>query len=328
MVLRDAAFEFGFALVVESDARLGGGEGVAVFVKLLAELGQLGLEHTRGGAGFGDELFLFRELAGEVGILRVERADRGGELGALGGDLGVALVGEVGVEHAVIGGERLETAGLRDLAFQRVHAALLFGEHVGYAEQVRLGVFEFAQRVLLLALEFRDAGRFLEHRAAFLGFRGKDLVDLALRHDRVGGAADAGIHEQVVDVAQTAERSIQSVFGAPVTEDPAGDGDLVEIDFERLLAIRHRQRDLRHAERLAFFRAVKNDICHLAAAQGFRGSLAEHPADGVHDVGFSATIRADDARDALGEFEHGLVGEGFEALDFEGFEIHGVAVLS
>jgi hypothetical protein len=29
----------------------------------------------------------------------------------------------------------------------------------------------------------------------------------------------------------------------------------------------------------------------------------------------------------LGEFEHGLVGEGFEALDFEVFEIHAVSVL-
>ena len=40
VVLRDAAVELGFALVVESDACLSGGEGVLVFVEFLADLGE------------------------------------------------------------------------------------------------------------------------------------------------------------------------------------------------------------------------------------------------------------------------------------------------
>jgi hypothetical protein len=115
----------------------------------------------------------------------------------------------------VSAGERLVAAGLGDLALERVHPALLLGEHVGNAQQVGLGVFEFAQRLLFLALELGDAGGLLEHRAAFLGLRGKDLVDLALRHDRVGGAADAGVHEHVVDVLEAAKRAVDPVFGRP-----------------------------------------------------------------------------------------------------------------
>ena len=228
----------------------------------------------------------------------------------------------MGVEHAGVGGERLIAAGLGDLALERVHPALLFGEHVGNAEQVGLGVFEFAQRFLFLALELRDAGGLLEHRAAFFRLGGEDLVDLALRHDRVGGAADAGVHEHVMDVLEAAERVVDPVFRVAVAEHPAGDGDFVEIDFERSFAIGHRQGDFRHAERLAFFGAVENDVGHFTAAQGLGGGFAEHPADGIDDVGFAAAVGTDDAGDAFGEFKDGLVREGLEAVDFQSFEIH------
>ena len=47
----------------------------------------------------------------------------------------------------------------------------------------------------------------------------RDLVDLALRHDRVGGPADPGVHEQVVNVLQAAERAIDPVFRAQQLRD-------------------------------------------------------------------------------------------------------------
>ena len=322
MVLGDAAFELRLALVVEGDAGFRAGKGRAVLVELLAEFGKLGFEKAGGGACLGNSLFLFRELALEMRVLRIEGADRIGQLGALPSDLHIALVGEVRVENTVIGGERLEAAGLCHLALQGVHAALLLREDVGNPEQVRLGVFEFAEGVLFLALELRDASRFFEDGAALLGLGGEDLVDLTLRHDRIGGAADAGVHEQIVEIAQPAKGAVETVFRAAVAEHPAGDGDLVEIHFQRLLAIRHRQGDLRHAERLAFLGAVENDIRHLAAAQCLRGGFTEHPADRIDNVGLAATVRPDNAGDSFGEFEHGSVGKGFETLDFEGLEIH------
>jgi len=163
---------------------------------------------------------------------------------------------------------------------------------------------------------------FLEHRAAFFRLGGKNLVDLALRHDRVSGPADAGVHQQVVDVLQAAERAIDPILRAPVAENPAGESDFVEIHFERAFAIRHRQRDLRHAERFALFRAVENDVRHFASAEGLGGGFAEHPADRIDHVGLAAAVRADDAGHALGEFKQGFIGERLEAVDFESFKIH------
>src|SRR6185436_18620095 len=80
---------------------------------------------------------------------------------------------------------------------------------------------------------------------------------------------------------------------------------------------------LRHAHRLALVRAVEDDVRHFVATEGLGGGLAEHPADGIHDVGFAAAIRADDAGHALMEFKGGLVRKGLEAVDVESFEIHG-----
>ncbi len=288
----------------------------------MAEFGEFALEGAGGGAGFGDGFLLGGKLRFKLGVAHFEAADRSQQFVALGGEFDELAVAEVGVEHAGVGGERLVAAGLGDLAPEGIHPALLFGEHVGNAEQVGLGVFEFAQRLLFLALEFGDAGGFLEHRAAFLRLGREDLVDLALRHDRVGGAADAGIHEHVVDVLEAAKRAVDPVFRAAVAEHPAGDRHFVEIHLQRFLAIGHGQRDLGHAERLAFFGAVEDDVGHFAAAQGFGGGFAEHPADGIHHVGFAAAVGSDDAGHAFGEFEHGLVRKGLEAVDFQSFEIH------
>ena len=62
--------------------------------------------------------------------------------------------------------------------------------------------------------------------------------------------------------------------------------------------IRHRQRDLRHAERLALARAGEDHVFHARAAQALGALLAQHPTDGVAQVGFSTAVRAHDGGDA------------------------------
>ena len=54
--------------------------------------------------------------------------------------------------------------------------------------------------------------------------------------------------------------------------------------------------------------------------------FAQDPAHGVEDVGFAATVRADDGRDAFVEIEHGLIGERFEPEEFKGVEVHRMEV--
>ena len=169
-VLADAGLEFVFAFLVEGHASFGAVERVAVFVEALADFGEFAFEDAGGGAGFVHCFLFCGELHREFRVTDFEPADRGEQLIAFGGELDEFSMAEVRVEYAGVGGECLIAAGFRDLALERVHAALLFGEHIRNAQQVGFGVFEFAQRFLFLALELRDAGGFFEHRAAFLGF--------------------------------------------------------------------------------------------------------------------------------------------------------------
>ena len=125
-----------------------------------------------------------------------------------------------------------------------------------------------------------------------------------------------------MNVLQAAERAVDPVFRTPVAEHPAGQRDFVEIDLQQAFAVGHRQRDLGHAEWFALFGAVKNDVCHFAAAEGLGGGFAEHPADRIDHVGLAAAVRADDAGHALGKFEHSFIRERLEAVNFESFEIH------
>ena len=79
--------------------------------------------------------------------------------------------------------------------------------------------------------------------------------------------------------------------------------------------------DVGHAERLAVARAGEDHVFHAGAAQALGGLLAEHPTDGVADVGFAAAVGADNGGDARPvEPQFGAVAEGLESLEFDAFE--------
>ena len=67
----------------------------------------------------------------------------------------------------------------------------------------------------------------------------------------------------------------------------------------------------------------KIDVLHLAAAAQLLGAgLAQNPADGVGDVRLARAVRPDNAGNALADLDLCLIGEGFEALDFQFFQAH------
>ena len=217
----------------------------------------------------------------------------------------------------------LIAARLARLALERADLPLHFADDVGEADEVGLGVLELAERLFFLALVLGDTGGLLENRAAVLGTRGENRVDLALLHDRVGGASDAGVHEHAVDVAQAAGGFVEFVFAGAVTEDAPGDGDFVVGGAEVLFAIAEGERDFGHAERGPRFGAGEDDVLHFAAAEGLGRLLAKDPADAVEDVAFAAAVGADDGGDSGMEFEGGAVGERLKSNDVERLQVHG-----
>ncbi len=205
------------------------------------------------------------------------------------------------------------------------HVAACLGQEVGVvstcdvrdAEEIRLCVLQLPQSFFLLRFELCDACRFLEDGAAILRLRAKEHVDLALGHDGVGGAADAGAGEEVVDVFEAADGAVDAVFALAIAEYATRDRYFVVFHLERFFAVTHRECDLCHAERLAVIGAIKNNIRHLATTQRLGTRLAEHPADRIHHIALTATVWAYDASDSFVKLKFRLVCEGFEAVYVE-----------
>src|ERR1035437_6992686 len=219
-------------------------------------------------------------------------------------------------------------ARFASLTLQRADLPFHFLDGVGNAQKILLGLFQFTERFFFLLFEFRDAGGFLENHPAIFRLARKNLRDVALRQNAVGRATDARAHEKLLNVLEPARRAVEKIFAAAVAKNPARQRHFVIGNFDARCAqtffadAAERERDFAHAHRLATVRAVEDHVRHFAAAQRLGRLLAEHPADGVGDVRFAATVRADDGRDAGLKIQRRLVREGLEAKNREILKIH------
>jgi len=209
------------------------------------------------------------------------------------------------------------------LALERVQLSAYLVHDVAHAYEVLAGGVELALRLVALLLVARDPGGFLDEDAPLVGLRGQDVVELVLVHHRIGARVGARPGEEIENVAQARRILVQKVFAL---------ARAVEATADRHLGPRHRehaivaegQLDLREADRLARRRAVEDQVFHALAAQRLRALLTERPADRFRDVALAAAVRSDDRRDARRDLEDGLLREGLEAVQRDGFEAHGV----
>src|SRR5262249_13522304 len=144
----------------------------------------------------------------------------------------------------------------------------------------------------------------------------------ALRDDAVGVGAGAAAEEHLLHVAEPAQLAVDEVLALAAAVDAAADLDFFARYAEEAPAVVEGHGDLGHAEAAARRRAVENDVGHLAAAEALGALLAEDPADGVHDIGLSRSVGADNGGQAVGEVELRSLGEALEAGQFQALE-HG-----
>ena len=218
----------------------------------------------------------------------------------------------------------LESPRLAGLNSQAANAAAALLQQVGDAREVLVRALELAQRLLLLQLEARDAGRFFEDRATRLRVCGQHRVDAALFHHRVAAGSEAGVEQHVAHVLETHFGAVQQVGGFLLEREATRDVDL-RATLELPFGILERDRHFGHAHGLAAFGALEDDVGHLGAAQALGALVAEHPLDGVHNVGLAAAVGADDAGQPRVELELGAVGEGLEATGDETLEAHEIS---
>jgi len=195
-------------------------------------------------------------------------------------------------------------------------------DDVGQPQQVLLDAFQAALSFQLLGLEATDARRFFEDSAAVLGVGLQQAVHLALFDQAVGVHADARATEHVPDIPQAAGLAVDQVFAFAAAVHPPRNVDFGGVHGESALRVVEHDRGFGGVHRLAAAgaRALENHIRHFLAAEALGALLAQHPFEGIDDVGFARAVGTDDHRDPVRELKARLVGKAFEADQFKGFE--------
>ena len=209
------------------------------------------------------------------------------------------------------------------LLTQRLDLQLQLGDLVADAQKIVLCRCKSPLRLLLAVAVLGDARRLFKNLASVGALDREDLVDTALADIGIALAAEAGVHKQLVDVAQADGLPVDIVFTLAGAVIPAGDDHFVRVVAQGAVGVVQHERGLGKTDLPALLRAAEDDVFHLLSAQRTGVLLAHDPTDRVGDIRFSAAVRADDRGDVVAEADDRPVGERFEALNFEMFQIHG-----
>ena len=192
---------------------------------------------------------------------------------------------------------------------------------------------ERAREILLRALQLElgppaalavlaEPRRLLDQQPALAGTRHDDLLDLALRDDRVHLLAEPGVGQHFDDVDEPAARAVQAVLALSVACQPAHDRDLGEVRVEAAVRVVDHDLDLGGARAGDPVPAREDHVLHQLPAHRQRGLLAERPQHCIGDVRLARAVRADDHGHAGAELELGSLREGLEALHRDRAQMH------
>ena len=171
-------------------------------------------------------------------------------------------------------------------------------------------------------LEHENAGRFLKNGPPILRLGIHDLFDLSLPDDGITFFAQADGMQTIDDVFHAAGLFVDQVFALPAAEQATSHRHFRIIEVRKhVRRIVERESDLTKRLALALLRSAENNVLHVRSAHGLGRLLAEHPADRVRHVAFSAAIRADDARHAVIEFDLRFICKRLKAVEFHLFKI-------
>ena len=145
---------------------------------------------------------------------------------------------------------------LASLALDGFDAALL-----AY-ECERETTLKAALRARSFVAEAGDARSLLEKLAPVLIFGGDNGIYLALTYKRIAVRAEAGVHKQLVHIAQPYKLAVYFIFALAASVISAGNGDNIALVFKGFIGIIKREAHLREADGLSYRGAAEDDILH------------------------------------------------------------------
>ncbi len=208
------------------------------------------------------------------------------------------------------------------LALQRTQPRARLALHVERAREVLLGALELQLGAPAALAVLAEAGGLLDHQPPLARAREHDLLDLALRDDRVHLLAEPRVGQHLEHVDETAAGAVQPVLALAVATEPAHDRDLGEGGGQSAVGVVDHDLDLGRARAAHAVASREDHVLHRLAANGQRALLAERPEHAVGDVRLAGAVRPDDHGDARPELELGPAREGLEALHGDRPEVH------
>ena len=176
------------------------------------------------------------------------------------------------------------------------------------------------QEAVVLAPEHQEIIYHLGYSLHKLGRQ--DEADLPLLDDRISLRAQACVHEELVDVPESAHPAVHEVLALAVSVEASRDHALRGPVGALAVQAGDPQVDLGHRQGLAGLATGEDHVAHGAAAEALGALLSEDPGDGVGDIALPAAVRADDPGHAGLEIELLLVAERLEAGDLDPFQAH------
>src|SRR5690606_30876698 len=232
---------------------------------------------------------------------------------------------QLGGHAALLGLQLLVAGGGLRLPLEVVQLLVHLFPEIRQALEVLSGVPDTMLRLPAALLIFGDSGGFLEKGAQLVRLRLDQARDHALLDDRIAVRAESRAEQDVRNILATAAAAVQKILRLAVARDDASNRHLCIVGVrarDRLVAVVENELDARLADRLACARAVEDHVRHRVAAQRLRRAFAEHPADGINDVGFAATVRADNAHQIARELDRSRIDEGLETGELDLTQTH------
>ena len=208
------------------------------------------------------------------------------------------------------------------LSLQGSDLSAHLAQEVRQPVQVDLGGPQAPLGLLLAAPVLQDSGGVLDDHSPFLGAGVQDGVDLALGDDDVLLATNTDVGEHLLDVQQPTGCAVHRVLAVPAPKQRASDGHLAELDRQQSRRVVDGQGDLRPTQGGPRGGAGEDDVVHLLGPHGARSLGAEHPRDGIDDVGLAASVWTHQNGDPGLHLQRRSVRERLEALDGQSLQEH------
>jgi len=133
------------------------------------------------------------------------------------------------------------------IALKRCDTRLELAQNILRADHIVNSALQVPLRLVLAEAIFRYARSILEYRAALIALLRHYLGYLALTDNRIAGASNAGIHEQLCNIAQARGLAVDKILALAAANAPTGNDYLISTvdELSLLLGIVEDKRDLR-----------------------------------------------------------------------------------